>query len=75
MRRSLTLLVLATLLSGCSTLYSSLPNRSAIGAASGMTVEQYAIGRLPGSVSRAACPKPAHTPAHQAKTTRRNCAR
>jgi len=75
MRRPLTLLVLATLLSGCSTLYSSLPNRSAIGAASGMTVEQYAIGRLPGSVSRAACAKPAHAPARPAKTTGKNCTR
>jgi hypothetical protein len=74
MRRSLTLLVLATLLSGCSTLYSSLPNRSAVGAASGMTVEQYAIGRLPGSVSRAACAK-AHTPAHHAKTIGKSCTR
>jgi uncharacterized protein YceK len=74
MRRSLTLLVIATLLSGCSTLYSSLPNRSAIGAASGMTVEQYAVGRLPGSVPRT-CAKPAHAPARPAKTTGKNCTR
>ncbi len=75
MRRSLTLLVLAATLSGCSTLYSSLPSRSALGAASGMTVEQYAIGRLSGRVSRAACPKPAHAPSHQGKPAGKNCAR
>ena len=75
MRRTLTLVVLATILSGCSTLYSSLPSRSALGAASGMTVEQYAIGRLPGRPSRTVCSKPAHSPAIQAKTTGKNCTR
>jgi len=75
MRRSLTLLVFAAMLSGCSTLYSSLPSRSALGAASGMTVEQYAIGRLSGHASRAVCPKPVHTPVHQSKPAGKNCAR
>lgn len=75
MRRSFTLLVFAAMLSGCSTLYGSLPNRSAIGDASGMTVEQYAIGRLAGRASRAACHKPAPAPAHRVKSTGKSCAR
>jgi len=61
MRRWLSILVLMTLATGCSTLYSALPNRSAVGASSGITVEQYAIGRLKTPASPAHCTRPAHS--------------
>lgn len=75
MRRTLTLFVLATVLSGCSTLYSALPSRSLIGSGSGMTVEEYAIGRLPGRAAHKACPKAARSATHQAKPSGKSCAR
>jgi hypothetical protein len=73
MRRSFCLLVLAMLVSGCSTLYSALPNHAALGSSSGMTVEQYAIGRLGSPPRRSACPKPAHPAAGHAQKPLKGC--
>ena len=75
MRRSFSLLALVMLVTGCSTLYSSLPNRSSLGSASGMTVEQYALGRLGSPLRRTACPKPAHATAGHAQKPAKGCAK
>jgi hypothetical protein len=75
MRRWLSLLVLMTLATGCSTLYSALPNRSAVGATSGMTVEQYAIGHLRTRAASAHCTRPAHAAAGSTATHARRCSR
>lgn len=74
MCRTLSLLVVVTLLAGCGSLSSALPNRAALGSTSGMTVEQYAIGRLAAPLPSAACPKPAHS-AHGAKKSAKRCSR
>jgi hypothetical protein len=59
MRRTLSALILVVMVSGCSALNGALPNRSAtLDDSMGMTVEQYAIGRLPGAHRTATCPKP-----------------
>ena len=48
MRRTFCAFVVALLLAGCGTTGSSLPYRgSALDDPMGMTVEQYALGRLP----------------------------
>ena len=62
MRRTLGVLILTMLVTGCSALQGALPSHSgALEATSGMTVEQYAIGRLGTRPHHAAtCPKPAH---------------
>jgi hypothetical protein len=61
MRRTLSALILVVMVSGCSALNGALPNRSAtLDDAMGMTVEQYAIGRLPGAHRTPMCPKPGH---------------
>jgi hypothetical protein len=62
MRRTLSVLVLTTLVTGCGALHGALPYSSAaVEDSSGMTVEQYAIGRLGARTHHAtACPKPAH---------------
>lgn len=73
MCRLLGLFVVAVALAGCSALSNALPSHSAVGAASGMTVEQYALGRLRGPLPRVSCPRPAH-PAPAKKPSRR-CAR
>ena len=57
MRRPLCILVLTTLLAGCGTLGSSLPYHSGSEDSMGMTVEQYAIGRLPAGHRPSVCPK------------------
>ncbi len=59
MRRTVGILILTTLVTGCSALQGALPSHSgAVEATSGMTVEQYAIGRLGGRSPHAAtCPK------------------
>ncbi len=60
MRRTFCALVFTVLLAGCGTLGSSLPYHSASAEDSmGMTVEQYAVGRLPSSRRPATeCSKP-----------------
>jgi hypothetical protein len=73
MRRSFSLLVLAMLVTGCSTLYSALPNHSALGSTSGLTVEQYAIGRLGSPLRRTTCPKAAHAAAGHAQKPAKGC--
>ena len=62
MRRTLSvfILTLTTLVSGCGAIQGSLPYISSGGDATGMTVEQYAVGRLGARVAPAACPKPSH---------------
>ncbi|HEY1656353.1 MAG TPA: FHIPEP family type III secretion protein [Candidatus Tumulicola sp.] len=47
MRRTFSALVVALALSGCAALGSSLPYHASAEDAMGMTIEQYAVGRLP----------------------------
>jgi hypothetical protein len=61
MRRTLSAFVFTILLAGCGSLGSSLPYHAASSPedSMGMTIEQYAVGRLPANHrSGAACPKP-----------------
>jgi hypothetical protein len=64
MRRMFCALILTTLVTGCSALQGALPsNAGGVGDGSGMTVEQYAIGRLGNRASHmTACPRPARSP-------------
>lgn len=73
MRRCLSLLAIL-FVTGCSTLYSALPNRAAVGPTSGMTVEQYAIGRLATPPSRRACQK-GNSSASRTGTAAKRCSR
>jgi len=73
MRRCLSLLAIV-FGTGCSTLYSSLPNHTAVGAIGGMTVEQYAIGRLASPPSHRACQK-ANSAANHGATAAKHCSR
>lgn len=69
MRRTLSALALTALLAGCGT---SLPYHGAsFDESMGMTIEQYAVGRLP-ATRPAVCPKPA---AHAAAGTRTHAAK
>jgi hypothetical protein len=59
MRRTFSALALAVALSGCAALGSSLPyHASSVEDSMGMTIEQYAVGRLPaGTHSKLHCAK------------------
>jgi hypothetical protein len=73
MRRTLSALVLTLFVAGCSALQGSLPYRSgAVEDASGMTVEQYAIGRLGARAPRTACPK-AHAASARVRSHSKRC--
>ena len=67
MRRTFSALILVAVLSGCGTMGSSLPYHSgSVDDSMGMTIEQYAVGRLPAGVHAASrCTKPSE---HAAKT-------
>jgi hypothetical protein len=75
MRRTVGVLILTTLVTGCSALQGALPSHSgAVEATSGMTVEQYAIGRLRARPPHAAtCPTPAHTSKSRAAQPAKRC--
>ena len=61
MRRPFCALIFTTLLTGCSALQGALPYNTG-GEGSGMTVEQYAVGRLGNRASHGtACPRPVHS--------------
>lgn len=63
MRRTFSALILVAALSGCGTMGSSLPYHSgSLDDTMGMTIEQYAVGRLPAG---------AHVPARCAKPSER----
>lgn len=74
MRRTLSALILAAALSGCGAVGSSLPYRAgSLDDSMGMTIEQYAVGRLPaGGRMLARCAKPSE---HAAKTAHDRAAR
>lgn len=57
MRRTLSALALTILVSGCGTLAGSLPYHPSADDSMGMTVEQYAVGRLPAGRHAARCSK------------------
>jgi hypothetical protein len=58
MMRSMVAALLLVVLAGCGAGASSLPYHSmGIDDSTGMTVEQYALGRLPSSHAAAACMK------------------
>jgi|HubBroStandDraft_2_1064218.scaffolds.fasta_scaffold887001_2 hypothetical protein len=75
MRRTLSVLLLTTLVAGCSALQGSLPSHSgSFVDSTGMTVEQYAIGRL-ARPPHAACPKAVRTSQFHAAQRAKACAR
>lgn len=76
MRRTLSVLLLTTLVAGCSALQGALPSHSgSFVDSTGMTVEQYAIGRLARPPHAAACPKAVHTSQSHAAQRAKGCAR
>jgi hypothetical protein len=76
MRRTLGVLILSILATSCSALQGALPSHSGgVEASSGMTVEQYAIGRLARPPHGAACAKPAHAAKSQSSPHAKACPR
>ncbi|MGA8533719.1 MAG: hypothetical protein WB615_06390 [Candidatus Tumulicola sp.] len=77
MRRTFAVLILTMLLTGCGAWHGALPYSAApVEDSSGMTVEQYAIGRLPGKAFHAAvCPKPARGVAVSRRPNAKRCVR
>ncbi|MEO6835471.1 MAG: hypothetical protein ABI231_06140 [Candidatus Tumulicola sp.] len=72
MRSALSVLVLAVLVAACGSAGGALPyHASSVEDSMGMTVEQYAIGRLPAThrAAGAPCPKPG---SYAAPATRRH---
>lgn len=70
MRRTFSALILVTALSGCGTMGSSLPYHSgSLDDTMGMTIEQYAVGRLPaGAHVSVRCAKPSERAATAPRT-------
>ena len=73
MRRTLSALTLAVALTGCGAMGSSLPYHAGSLDDSSMTIEQYAVGRLPaGSHLPSRCTKPS---GHASRAVRERAAK